>query len=94
MLEAPQSFQKMRKSRQYYNISSSPICKTGMPKKWRVKDSEWGLRNLVQHIDCYDKYSRENDNCWIEEYDSKEDDSKEEEEETKKYIYILQNMKM
>ena len=46
------------------------------------QEVEWGLRNLVQHIDFYDdKYSRENDNCWIEEYDSKEDDSGEEEEE-------------
>ena len=49
-------------------------------KKMEGQDSEWGLRNLVQHIDRYDKYSRENDNCWIEEYDSKEDDSEEEEE--------------
>ena len=51
-------------------------------KKMEGQEVEWGLRNLVQHIDFYDdKYSRENDNCWIEEYDSKEDDSGEEEEE-------------
>ena len=31
--------------------------------------------NVQQHIDKFDKYSREGDNCWIDEYDSNEDDS-------------------
>ena len=35
------------------------------------------LVNLQQHIDRFERFSREDDNCWIENYNSSQDDSDE-----------------
>ena len=39
------------------------------------------LVNLQQHIDMFDRFSREGDNCWIEKYESSDEDGDEEKDE-------------